>query len=179
MRMFVALPLPEHVREELRFLCCGLPGARWIKPENLHITLRFLGELDGGDVDDVDAALAGIRAPEFDVEIADVGCFANGRSVRSVWAGVKATPSLAHLHDKIESAVVRAGLPPNGQRFTPHVTLSRPKGAAIGKVREYLARHSLFRTPPFEATHFTLFRSFTGGEGSIYRVESEYELGAA
>ena len=179
MRMFVALPLPGHIREELRFLCCGLPGARWVKPENLHITLRFLGELDGGEVEDVDDALAGIHAPEFELEIADVGCFANGRNVRAVWAGVRPTPALMHLHDKVESALVRAGLPPNGKRFTPHVTLSYPKGASIGKVREYLARHSLFRTQPFAATHFTLFRSFTGGEGSFYRVEGEYELEAA
>lgn len=179
MRMFIALPIPERIREELAFLCCGLPEARWIKPENFHITLRFLGEIDGGDVDDVDAALAGIRAPEFDLEIADVGCFANGRSVRAIWAGVKPTPALAHLHDKVESAVVRAGLPPNGQRFMPHVTLTWPRRAPLDKVREYLARHSLFRAGPFEIKHFTLYRSFTGGEGSIYRIESEYELAAA
>ncbi len=176
MRMFVALPLPEPVRASLATLCFGLPGARWVRPDSFHISLRFLGEIDGGDAEDVDALLAGIHAPEFEVEIADVGCFANGRSVRAVWAGVKPSPALTHLHDKVESAVVRAGLPANGQRFTPHVTLTRPKGITLENVRQYLEANSLYRAPAFEATHFTLFRSFTGGEGSIYRAESEYEL---
>ena len=179
MRMFVALSLPEPVRASLATLCYGLPGARWVRPDSFHISLRFLGEIDGGDAEDVDALLAGIHAPEFEVEIADVGCFANGRTVRSVWAGVKPSAALTHLHDKVESAVVRAGLPANGQRFTPHITLTRPKGITLDNVRQYLEAHSLYRAPSFEATHFTLYRSFTGGEGSIYRVESEYELGAA
>ena len=179
MRMFVALPIPEPIRAQIALLCYGLPGARWVRAESFHISLRFLGELDGGDVEDIDALLAGIRAPGFEIEIADVGCFSNGRQVRSVWAGVKPTAALNHLHDKVESVAVRAGLPPNGQRFTPHVTLTRPKGISLENVRQYLEAHSLFRAPPFEATHFTLFRSFTGGEGSIYRAESEYGLGAA
>ncbi|MDZ4735597.1 MAG: RNA 2',3'-cyclic phosphodiesterase [Rhodospirillaceae bacterium] len=175
MRMFVALPVPERTREELAYLCCGLPGARWVHAENFHITLRFLGEIDGGTAEDVDTALAGIHAPEFDIEIADVGCFANGRNVRSVWAGVKPTLALVHLHDKVESAVVRAGLDPDGKRFTPHVTLTRSK-VSLGDARAWLVRNSLFRAIPFEATHFTLFRSFIGGEGAIYRAESEYAL---
>jgi RNA 2',3'-cyclic 3'-phosphodiesterase len=175
MRMFVALPVPERTREELTYLCCGLPGARWIATDNFHITLRFLGDIDGGTAEDVDAALAAIHAPAFDVEIADVGCFANGRNVRSIWAGVKPTPALVHLHDKIESAVVRTGLVPDGKRFTPHVTLTRSR-VALGDARIWLARNSLFRAIPFEATHFTMFRSFTGGEGAIYRAESEYDL---
>ena len=101
------------------------------------------------------------------------------RTVRSVWAGVKPSAALTHLHDKVESAVVRAGLPANGQRFTPHVTLTRPKGITLDNVRQYLEANSLYRAPAFEATHFTLFRSFTGGEGSIYRAESEYDLAGA
>jgi 2'-5' RNA ligase len=177
MRMFVALPVPEGTREELTYLCCGLPGARWVQSDNFHITLRFLGEIDGGTAEDVDAALAGIHAPDFDVEIADVGCFANGRNVRSVWAGVKSSAALAHLHDKVESAVVRAGLTPDGKKFTPHVTLTRSK-VSLGDARAWLVRNSLFRAIPFAATHFTLFRSFIGGEGAIYRAESEYELEA-
>jgi 2'-5' RNA ligase len=176
MRMFVALPIPDTVRASLASLCFGLQGARWVRPDSFHITLRYLGELDGGAVEDVDALLAGIHAPDFEVEIADVGCFSNGRSVRAIWAGVKPSPALTHLHDKVESAVVRAGLPPNGQRYTPHITLTRPKGITLDNARQYLEAHSLFRAPAFDATHFTLFRSFTGGEGSIYRAESEYDL---
>ena len=119
MRLFVALSLPETVRWQLRLLCGGLPGARWVPPENFHITLRFLGDVDGREIDYVDAALAGIRAPGFTLRLAGVGHFASGSRVKAVWAGVDKEPALQHLHDKIESAVVRAGLPPDGRNTRP------------------------------------------------------------
>ena len=115
MRLFVALSLPENVRWQLRMLTGGLPGAKWVPPENYHLTLRFLGEIDGRDMDYVDAALAGIRAPTFKLRLAGIGHFATGGRVKAVWAGVEKEPALSHLQDKVESAVVRAGLPPNGQ----------------------------------------------------------------
>ena len=178
MRYFVALSLPENLRWQLRLLCGGLPGARWVPPENFHITLRFLGDVDGRDMDYVDAALANIRAPGFRLRLAGVGHFASGNRVKAVWAGVEKEPALLHLHDKIESAVVRAGLSPDGQKYTPHVTLSWPKDPPISKLQEYLAGHNLFRSDPFEVTHFTLFSSLPGSENSVYHAERSYALTA-
>jgi 2'-5' RNA ligase len=178
MRFFVALSLPENVRWQLRLLCGGLPGARWVPPENFHITLRFLGEVDGRDMDYVDAALANIRAPGFLLRLAGVGHFASGNRVKAVWAGVEKEPALLHLHDKIESAVVRAGLPPDGQKYTPHVTLTWPKDPPVGKLQQYLAGHNLFRSDPFEVTHFTLYTSELGSEASVYHAERSYALTA-
>jgi len=180
MRLFVGIALPEDVRFQLSLLCSGLPNVRWVPPENLHVTLRFIGEVDGGVSQDIDASLAGVRAPGFSLGLGGVGHFGNGGNVRVIWAGVEKSPALRHLHDKIESAVVRAGLPPDGQKFNPHITLARPKSAPpTAKLQEYLAYNNLFRTTPFEVTHFTLFQSFTGGEGSIYRAERSYELSHA
>lgn len=176
MRLFVALSLPETVRWQLRLLCGGLPGARWVPPENFHITLRFLGEVDGRDADYVDASLASIRAPGFTLKLAGVGHFGSGNRVRTVWAGVEKEPALQHLHDKIESAVVRAGLPPDRQKFTPHVTLTWPKDPPVAKLQQYLAGHNLFRSEPFEVTHFTLYSSLTGGEASVYHAHRSYAL---
>lgn len=176
MRLFVALPLPQAVRKSLAPLCSGLPGARWVPPENMHITLRFLGELSGDVIDDVDAALAGISAPAFSIALAGVGHFGNGARPRAIWAGVAREPALVHLHDKIESAVVRAGLPPDGQKFAPHVTLSRPKGTSIPKLQDFLTAHSLFRSDPWEVSHFTLFSSFLAHTNAIYREERRYPL---
>jgi 2'-5' RNA ligase len=178
MRLFVALPLPENVRWQLRLLCGGLPGARWVPQENYHITLRFLGDVDGRDTDYVDAALAGIRAPAFKLRLSGVGHFSNGNRVKAVWAGVEKEPALQHLHDKVESAVVRAGLPPLGHKFTPHVTLTWPKDPPVAKLQHYLAGHNLFRSEPFEVTHFILFSSLTGGESSVYHAERSYALTA-
>ena len=176
MRLFVGLALPEPVRWQLGLLRAGLPGVRWVPPENFHITLRFIGEVDGGTLDDVDAALAGIRARRFSLALAGVGHFGSGPQVRALWAGVAREPALQHLRDKVESAVVRAGLEPEGKKFTPHVTLSFSKGAAQPKLQEFLAHHSLFRSPPFEITHFTLFSSVLGHEHASYRAERSYEL---
>lgn len=179
MRLFVALTLPDHIRWDLRLLCGGIPGARWVSEENFHITLRFLGELDGRDMDYVDAALVAIRAPRFELRLKGVDAFSSGAKVKAIYAGVEKNPALRHLRDKVESAVVRAGLAPERQKFTPHVTLSRPKDPPLGKLKTYLAEHSLFRTGAFEVTHFTLFSSFLGGETAMYAVERSYALSQA
>jgi 2'-5' RNA ligase len=176
MRLFVGLSLPETVRWQLTLLCGGLPGVRWVPQENFHITLRFLGEVDGGQVHDVDAALAGVRAPRFSVVLSGVGHFGSGSQIRALWAGVAREPALQHLHDKVESAVVRAGLPPEGKKYTPHVTLTHSKSVPTPKLQIFLAQHSLFRTPPFEVTHFTLFSSYLGHEHANYHAERSYEL---
>ncbi len=180
MRLFVGIALPEDIRFQLSLLCSGLPNVRWAPPENLHITLRFIGDVDGGAMQDVDASLAGVRAPRFSLSLGRVGHFGNGGNVRVIWAGVEKSAALQHLRDKVESAVVRAGLLPDGQKFSPHVTLARPKSAPpVAKLQDYLAHNNLFRTPSFEVTHFTLFQSFAGGDGSIYRAEGSYELSRA
>jgi RNA 2',3'-cyclic 3'-phosphodiesterase len=181
MRLFVALALPENIRWQLRLLCGGLPtrngnGSRWVPPENFHITLRFLGEVDGRDAHYVDAALAGIRAPRFSVRLKGVDAFTSGQRVKAVYAGVEKQPALQHLHDKVESAVVRAGLAPAGQKYTPHVTLTRPKDPPMAKLQQYLVEHSLFKTEPFEITHFTLFSSEMGSEHSVYTAQRSYAL---
>jgi 2'-5' RNA ligase len=177
MRLFVALPLPDPVRRRLGLICAGLPGARWVPPENLHITLRFLGELSGGEMDDVDAALSGISVPRFALSLAGVGHFGSRSRLRAVWAGVVREPAIVHLRDKIESAVVRAGLEPEGQKYQPHVTLTRPKGTPVPKLQEFLASHSLFRSEPWDVTHFSLYSSFLAHESAIYTEERRYELG--
>ncbi|MBX6321540.1 MAG: RNA 2',3'-cyclic phosphodiesterase, partial [Rhodospirillaceae bacterium] len=162
MRLFVALPVPDGIRTHLSLLCGGLPGMKWVPPESFHISLRFIGEVDGGQFDDIDAALTGVHAPRFSVALAGVGHFGNDR-VRVLWAGVAKEPALQHLHDKVESAIVRAGLPPDGQKYIPHVTLARPKTPPpLGKLQTFLAHNSLFKTEPFEVTHFTLYSSFLG-----------------
>ncbi|MGH6933483.1 MAG: RNA 2',3'-cyclic phosphodiesterase [Dongiaceae bacterium] len=177
MRLFVGIALPEQLRFQLSLLCGGLPGVRWVPPENFHVTLRFVGEVDGGVMEDVDASLAGLRAPRFPLALAGVGHFGGGSQVRVIWAGVEKSPALRHLRDKVESAVVRAGLAPDGQKYSPHITLARPKSPPpAAKLRDFIVHNNLFRTPPFEVTHFTLFSSFATKGGSHYRAERSYEL---
>jgi 2'-5' RNA ligase len=180
MRLFVGIAIPDDLRFRLSLLCAGLPGVRWVPPENFHVTVRFLGEVDGVVAQDIDAALAGLRAPRFPLTLTGVGHFGKENQVRVIWAGIEKSPPLQHLRDKVESAVVRAGLTPDGQKYSPHITLARPKSPPpSAKLRDFIVHNSLFRTPPFEVSHFTLYSSFPTKDGSHYRAEQSYELSRA
>ena len=176
MRLFIAITLPETVQDALADLGNGLPGARWVAPENLHLTLRFLGEIDRRDAEDIDAALAEIRAPGFPLSIVGVDRFGDNRRLRQLWAGVEPHPGLLHLQSKVESAVVRSGLAPERRKFKPHITLARFKSNPGDKLGAFLSRHGLFRLPPFEVDRFGLYSSFLSSGGSIYSEEAVYEL---
>jgi len=176
MRLFVALSLPDHLRGRLCGLCSGLPGARWVAPENLHLTLRFIGEVDGRDAEDSDAALSGIRFPRFPLTLSGVGEFGDGKRLRSVWVGVEANEMLERLQAKVEQAVRRAGQPPEKRKFKPHVTLARFKSHPGGRLEHYFAERSLFRCEPFQVTDFTLYSSYLSHEGAIYSPEAVYPL---
>jgi 2'-5' RNA ligase len=177
-RLFVALELPEQVRLRLQILSGGVPGAAWVRPESLHLTLRFIGEVDGGWGQDIDAALAGISAPGFDLGLAGVGCWESKGRANALWVGVDKNPALTHLQAKIESALVRLGLEPEPRKFAPHVTLARLKDAPVPRVGAFLSDHALFRLPPFSVEHFVLFSSFLSRSGAIYTPEATYPLRA-
>ena len=170
MRLFVAISLPDELRALLAGLESGLPGARWVHEDSLHLTLRFLGELDGAQAADVDEALAGLRMTAFDLEVAGVDHFVEGRKVRTLWAGIRSNEQLNRLHDKIEQAVIRAGLPPEKRKFRPHITLARFKSDPGVKLHDYLVQHALFKAPTIHVDKCCLFSSFLSGEGAIYEV---------
>jgi RNA 2',3'-cyclic 3'-phosphodiesterase len=172
LRLFVGLALPPEVKLRLSPLAAGLPQARWVDPGNYHVTLRFIGEVDEGMASDIDAALLRVRLPRFDLSLAGVGHF----GLRSLYAGVERSPGLFHLQDKVESALVRAGLASEGRRFSPHVTLARLRGAADARLTQYLTQHALFRAGPVKITQFQLVASYPTKSGSIYQDQAEYEL---
>ena len=177
MRLFVALDLPWPVRERLSLMGGGIAGARWISPENYHLTLRFIGETQAHQAEDIDLALAAIRARTFMLTLAGVGTFAKGGRDNALWVGVERNPQLDHLQNKIETALQRVGVSPERRRFTPHVTLARLDNAVEAKLAGFVQAHNLFRTEPVPVEHFTLFSSRLGKEQSVYTPEVEYELG--
>ena len=176
MRLFVALDLPASMRTRLSFLAGGVPGVRWVRPENYHVTLRFIGELPGWRAEEVDQALAGLRAPGFTVQLAGVGTFEKAGRVSSLWVGVERNPALEHLQAKVETALMRAGVERERRRFVPHVTLARLDGAPVEKVAGWVQAHNLFRSEPMAVEHFTLFSSLLGKEQATYEPEVEYPL---
>ena len=175
-RLFVGLELPEQIRRALAGLQSGIPGARWVAPENLHITLRFIGDVPDDQAEDIDTALRHLHAPAFTLEISGVGHFGKGRNARAIWAGIDRNPALERLNERVETALLRAGLPPETRKFSAHVTLARMRAAPIGRVRDFLAAHGPFRAGPVAVDSFALFSSILGREGPVYHVEAEYPL---
>ncbi|MCC7167545.1 MAG: RNA 2',3'-cyclic phosphodiesterase [Rhodospirillales bacterium] len=177
MRLFVGIDFPPELRQRLALLGAGLPGARWVEPENLHLTLAFIGETDDETARALDAELGRLRAPAFDLTLASVNVFgAGGRKPRSLWVGVEACEALVLLQGRVEAAMVRAGLAPEGRKFTPHVTLARLKDVPTGRLAEYLSGNGLFRLGPIAIGEFVLFESVLGRAGAHYTALARYPL---
>ncbi|MBV8653288.1 MAG: RNA 2',3'-cyclic phosphodiesterase [Alphaproteobacteria bacterium] len=175
-RLFVGIELPPELRLRVSLLCGGIPGAKWVDPGNLHLTLRFIGEVDEGTASDIDETLAQIRAPRFTLTLAGTGHFGSGDTPRALWVGVERNPALYQLHDKIEAALMRLGLPPEQRRYSPHVTLARLKQVAVPRLQAFLHDHALFRAEPFTVEHFSLIASYPTKSGSIYEDQADYAL---
>ncbi|MDE2181740.1 MAG: RNA 2',3'-cyclic phosphodiesterase [Alphaproteobacteria bacterium] len=175
MRLFVALALPDAVTKSLEMLQGGVPGARWQTREQMHLTLRFIGEADGREAAAIDDALSSIEAPPFTLELKGVGSF-GGKYARDLWAGARPGEPVMHLQRKIESALQRVGLEPDGRKFTPHVTLARLKGAQNGHVMDFLTDHALYSSGEFPVDGFVLYSSQLTPNGSRYRAEKAYRL---
>lgn len=177
-RLFVALAMPAEIARPLQQLCSGLPGARWCNPAQFHLTLRFIGEVDGRTAHAVAEELSGVALPPFELALHGVGTFGDKRKAHSLWAGVRDNPMLERLRDKVENAVTRAGLPAERRKFAPHVTLARLGGAPVDRLGAYIAHHALFSTPAFTVDRFTLYSSFLSHGGAIYTPERVYHLGS-
>jgi 2'-5' RNA ligase len=180
MRLFVALPIPDPVAQRLMLLQGGVLGARWQSREQLHLTLRFIGEVDGRDARAIEDALAGIDAPAFDLQLHGVGQFGN-KQPHALWAAARKNELLEHLARKVDTAIRRVGQPPSSgdkyaHKFTPHVTLARLGHPDLDKVLEWLTEHALATSDEFRVDAFCLYSSKLTSDGSIYRVEQEYPL---
>ena len=174
-RLFVALAIPDDVAQAMAQVQHGVPGARWQSREQLHLTLRFIGDVDGVSGAAIRDALAGIEAPAFTLSPHSAGEF-GGKHPHALWAGVRASEALSHLQRKVETAVQRAGIAADRQKYTPHVTLARLSRPNIGRVVDWLSDHALFSAPAFPVAGFILYSSQLTSDGSIYRAEQAYRL---
>lgn len=174
MRLFVAVTLPAQILAALERIQQGVPDAHWVPPENMHLTLRFLGEVNGADFQDLMPALAEAVVPPFDIEIAGVGHFERRQVPTVLWAGIRPSPELKHLQAKIERIICSCGFPPEPRRFTPHITLARLGESDPLRVRNFLQRYSLFAPGRVRVEGFTLFSSHLGKGDPHYRPEADY-----
>ncbi|MGO4438047.1 RNA 2',3'-cyclic phosphodiesterase [Rhizobium sp. RAF56] len=174
-RLFTALEIPRHAALSLSLLRGGLPGARWIDVENYHITLRFIGDVDGRTADEIVDRLDRIDRPEFQIRLDGIGSFGS-KKPHSVWAGVTTTPELFALQGEIERLCQRLGLPSDPRKFTPHVTLARLKSSRVDDVVHYLSGRGNFHTPTFTVSRFVLLSSRESVGGGPYLTEEVFPL---
>ncbi|MBC8073168.1 MAG: RNA 2',3'-cyclic phosphodiesterase [Deltaproteobacteria bacterium] len=175
-RIFIGLELPGIVRDHLSLLCGGVPGARWEAHDKLHMTLRFVGDIEGESLRRLGDALDRVHAPALRLELAGVGFFPPRGQPKSLWAGVADARALVELNRRIARALASTDVPPDPRKFAPHVTLARLRDAPDDRVAGFLAQHALFRTAPFELGAFAMFSSVLGPTGSKYRLERRYPL---
>ena len=175
-RLFVSVELPDDVKATLARLVGDVPGARWLEPDELHLTVRFIGEVDGVLFDDVLTALEEVQVAPFTLALRGVGHFPPRGEPRILWAGLERSPELTALHNKVESALVRAGVEPEPRKFLPHVTLARLRGTPVRAVGSFIALNGLYRSQPFAVHDFQLFSSNLSGKRAVHRQEAVYPL---
>lgn len=177
-RLFVAIDLPEPLRASLAALGGGVPGAKWVGAEQMHLTLRFIGEVDGAMFRDIAGELTGISAPAFDVEVAGVGYWGDKRRAKVLWAGTRPCPPLLRLQGKIEAALVRIGVEPERRKYHPHITLARLSLPSRHRTADWLGRNGGLAPAPFRVTQFVLYSSFLSASGALHRPEAVFPLNA-
>lgn len=176
MRLFTALSLPETLKARIALMQGGIPGARWVEPGNLHLTLAFLGETDAETADRAQEALETLRAAPFPLALHGCGLFSKGRTPEALWLGVEKNDALERLQKSLCRALEMARVPFEARKFTPHVTLARLKHADEERLAAFIAAHSLFTAPPFEVGGFSLLESHLTKNGSHYVNINTYPL---
>lgn len=175
-RLFVGLDLPYDAKRRLDAICYGVDGAQWSEMDNLHLTLRFIGEVNRPDAETIAEALERVHEPAFELTIAGIGHFGTGPRVRTLWAGVEPAPALTRLRQQVSSVLSRLPIPRDPGEFKPHVTLARFDRGEAGNMGKFLEANGMLRLQPFLVDRFVLFSSIWHRDGPVYRVEAEYPL---
>ena len=174
-RLFVAIRPPDRIRDLLIGAMGGISGARWQSDDQIHLSLRFIGEVDRHQAKDILAALGTIHHPRFEIAINGVGAFDRRGRPETVWAGVAPHEPLKTLHKKVDQAMTRVGVEPEQRAYLPHITLARLKRSS-GSVRGLLETSGGLRSDPFPVDQFALFESKLTPEGAVYSVVESYPL---
>jgi 2'-5' RNA ligase len=175
-RLFVAIRPPSPIRKMLLGAMGGISGARWQSEDQLHLTLRFIGEVDRHRAGDVHAALGAVHQPPFDLALNGIGAFERRGLAGAVWAGVTPHAPLRALHKKVDAALARVGLAPDERAYLPHITLARLKRSS-GPVGNLLEQSGGLTSPAFTVDSFALFESDLTEEAAVYSIVERYPLG--
>jgi RNA 2',3'-cyclic 3'-phosphodiesterase len=175
-RLFVAISPPEEVRDLLIDAMDDSPALRWVGDEQLHLTLRFIGEVERPLANDIASALDRLRSPSFELRVSGAGKFEK-RSGGSLWAGIEPKEPATALAGKVERTLQQVGLEPEHRSFSPHVTLARWNRRDLEIVDGFLRRHSNLQSGMFAVDRFILFESKLSRHGAHYEEVAVFPLG--
>ncbi|GGA37031.1 RNA 2',3'-cyclic phosphodiesterase [Pelagibacterium lentulum] len=177
-RLFTGLEIPPDIAFALSLKRGGLQGARWIDPENYHITLRYIGDVDHRTAEEIFESLERLDTFEpFEITLSHLGVF-GGTKPRALYAGAEACPDLSRLQQSQERLLQRIGLQPDGRKFVPHVTLARLRDTGAHEVARHIAQSGQFMPLRFSVHRFVLFSSRDSIGGGPYLVEQSFPLAA-
>ncbi len=178
-RLFSAFEIPPDIAATLAFFRGGLFGARWVEPEDYHVTLRFFGDIDPRTAQAVDNDLIAtelfFHGQGLRLDLDEIGVF-GGQQPRALIARIKPDSGLSRLQAAHEAIARRNGLAPETRKFTPHVTLARLRGVEPQAVGAWLSERAYPLALSFEATRFVLYSSRDSVGGGPYRMEAVYPL---
>lgn len=176
-RLFVALDLPDAVKQQITELCAfGLPGVSWVKLEQFHLSLRFIGEVESNRMDDIITCLSKVRASSLFINLKGVGTFPPNKTPRVIWVGVQKNELLLQLRNKVEFQLNQIGIPAERRKFHAHVTIGRVKSKKIKRMGSYLPHYDMFQAQSIALSEFTLFSSLLSPQGAIHTKVKNYQL---
>lgn len=173
-RIFIAIELPDEIKETLSSFCCDLPGIRWVPRDQIHLTLRFLGDVQPKEMTRLKEALAAIAFVPFPLAVQGVGHFPPHGHPRVLWIGLEESRPLLELQLRVETVATGIGIAPEERRFSPHITIARIKDNASAAVALFEAKHRPLSFPPFTVNEFFLFSSVLSPKGATHRREETF-----
>ncbi len=177
LRLFIAIKLNDSVIEQLQNICFGVKNARWLPSEQLHLTIRFIGDCDETMYHDIISVLEHISLSSFNLSIKGVGYFPPRGNPRILWAGLQPSPELQELHLAINKKLHTLGLTEERRKFYPHITLARLREKTSSRaIVPFITRNSLFKIAPFHTTAFHLYSSILRREGALHQIEKTFDL---
>jgi RNA 2',3'-cyclic 3'-phosphodiesterase len=178
LRLFLAVDLPDPIRQEVAAMCTQVNKARWVKPHQLHITLRFMGQTPNDALADIRERLARVKAPGFELALRGAGVFpdgANNKRARVLWLGLHPTEPLVHLKREIDACLGPDTQRPN-QGFSPHLTLARFTERPDATLTQFASQHQAYTGPHWPVACFKLYQSTLLSNGAVHSLASTYAL---
>jgi 2'-5' RNA ligase len=175
-RLFIAIDIPDRIKDDISATYIAIPGARWIEDAQIHLTLRFIGEVDNPVEQEIIVALKNVSMPSFNLTLKSVGFFPPRKEPRILWVGINDSPELIRLQSKIEHALTASGIQPDTRHFHAHITVARLDNTPVDKAALYLTNNSLFSTEPFEVSDFHLYESHLKKEGALHLKIATFKM---